>query len=69
MTLTTSVVRARLSTTNLTDLIEATVDLHAHDLADRLRTAHDAYPGPSTGHDLTAHLRKSRWDAGSSLAD
>jgi hypothetical protein len=64
-----AVVRARLATSDLADLIEASVDLYARTLAAQL----DEPPaGPLTraaGKALTARMRKSRWDPGSPLAD
>ncbi|MFD0688039.1 hypothetical protein [Actinomadura fibrosa] len=65
----TAVLRARSSVGRLAELVEATVDLHAADLADRLRPAQQAYADPEAGPRLTTLMRKGRWDPRSTMAD
>ena len=65
----TAMVRARLATSDLADLIEASVDLYTRTLAAQLD---EPAAGPLTraaGRALTARMRKSRWDPDSPLAD
>lgn len=69
ITVATAMVRARLATSDLADLIEASVDLYARALAAQLD---EPATGPLTraaGEALTARMRKSRWDPDSPLAD
>ncbi|GAA4617981.1 hypothetical protein GCM10023195_80510 [Actinoallomurus liliacearum] len=63
----TAMVRGRLATGNLADLIEAAVDLHGTDLAARLGDRPSVTP--ETGGRLTTRMRKDRWDPDSPLAD
>jgi hypothetical protein len=61
------VIKGRLATGNLADLIESTVDLHGADLGPQL-----GRPGPltpATGEQLTTWMLKSRWDPASPMAD
>ena len=66
---TTAIIKARLATGNLADLIEATVDLHSQDLAHKLGEATTGPVTPALGMELTTRMRKSRWDPDSPLAD
>ena len=64
-----AIIKARLATGNLADLIEAAVDLYSGDLTSQLD---EKLTGPMTtamGRKLTTRMRKSRWDPGSPLAD
>lgn len=66
---TTAIIKARLATGNLADLIEAAVDLYSRNLATQMD---ESVTGPVTtaiGRKLTTRMRKSRWDPGSPLAD
>lgn len=66
----TAIIKARLATTNLADLVEAAVDLYSHDLATALDGNQAAGPvTPAAGQALTTHMRKSRWEPGSPLFD
>ncbi|GGT65339.1 hypothetical protein [Actinomadura citrea] len=67
--LVTARVRSRSATTNLAELIEAVVDLHAHELADSVKLAHDTYTDPDVGKRINRFVQKSRWDPTSALAD
>jgi hypothetical protein len=67
ITATAAVIKGRLSTSNLADLIESTVDLHGAELGPQL-----GLPGPltpDTGRQLTTRMLKSRWDPASPMAD
>ena len=62
-------VKARAAVAILTDLVEAAVDLYAHELAAQLGEQ-ISRPLPSdVGRRLTVLMRKSRWEPGSPLAD
>ena len=66
---TTAIIKGRLATGNLADLIESAVDLHGRELATQLG---ERTPGPVTpamGSRLTTRMRKDRWDPASPLAD
>jgi len=63
----TAVIKGRVATGNLADLIESAVDLHGRELGPQL-----GLPGPLTpalGRQLTARMLKSRWDPNSALAE
>ena len=63
-------IRGRLATSNLADLIEATVDLYHHDLTTQLAATPPADPATiALGRQLTTAMRKSRWEPGSPTAD
>lgn len=62
-------VRSRSATANLSELIEAVVDLHARELADSIKTAGDTYTNPDVGRQINRFIQKSRWDPTSALAD
>lgn len=62
-------VRARSAAGQLADLLEATVDLHARELATRMGHPDTAAPlSAAEGQALSALIRKSRWDPDSPLA-
>jgi hypothetical protein len=64
-----ALVKARQATSNLADLIESAVDLYARDLVIALDQDRAGPVTPAVGHQLTAWMRKSRWDPSSPLAD
>ncbi|MFD4605695.1 hypothetical protein ACFWPQ_47760 [Streptomyces sp. NPDC058464] len=68
-TLMTAHLRSRSATANLAALIEAVVDLHAQDLANRVQQTGHTYTDPEVGQQITRLVQKSRWDPGSALAD
>ena len=64
-----AMIKARLATRDLADLIESAVDLHAADLATQLG---QTVTGPVTqgiGRKLTTLMGKARWDPQSPMAD
>ena len=65
----TAIVRARLATGNLADLIESAVDLYGRDLAAQLDQNLGGPLAPAVGRLLTTQMRKSRWDPGSPFAE
>jgi hypothetical protein len=65
----TAIIRARLATGNLADLIESAADLQGRDLAAQLDENLTGPMTPAMGRLLTTRMRKSRWDPGSPLAD
>jgi hypothetical protein len=67
--MTAGTVKARIAVSNLSDLVEAAVDLYAGELAAQLG---ETASNPLTlivGRRLTILMRKSRWEPGSPLAD
>jgi hypothetical protein len=66
---TAGTVRARVAVANLTDLVEAAVDLYAHELAAQLGEPVSRPLPRAVGRRLTVLMRKSRWEPGSPLAD
>jgi len=58
--------KGRRATSNLADLIEATVDLYIRQLIDQIG---DAKSSRVAGRQLTTIMRKSRWDPDSPLAE
>ncbi len=64
---TTAIIKGRLATGNLADLVESAVDLHGSELGPPM-----GLPGPLTpavGRQLTTRMLKSRWDPTSPMAD
>jgi hypothetical protein len=61
--------KARAATANLTNLVEAAVDLYAHELAIQLGEQLSRPLPSDVGRRLTVLMRKSRWEPGSPLAD
>ena len=62
-----AVTKGRLATANLADLIESAVDLHGAALAAQLGQQPSGPLSPAVGAQLTARMRKSRWDPDSPL--
>ncbi len=62
-------VRSRSATANLSELIEAVVDLHARELADSIKMTGDTYTDPDVGQQINRFVQKRRWDPTSVLAD
>jgi hypothetical protein len=66
---TAAIIKARLSTRDLADLIESAVDLHAADLAAQLGQAVTGPVTPGIGKKLTTRMSKTRWNPQSPMAD
>jgi hypothetical protein len=64
-----AMVKARLATNDLADLIEAAVDLHGRDIATKLGHSGSGPVTADIGQELTVLMRKDRWDPRSPLAD
>lgn len=69
MTGATGVIKARQAAGILADLTESTVDLYSRQLAAQVDRTTTGQLTPITGNELTALLRKSRWDPDSPLAE
>ncbi|MEV0027838.1 hypothetical protein [Nocardia sp. NPDC050793] len=69
ITATAGVMKARLATTTLTDLVESAMDLYGADLFTRLEGPATGPITPARGAAVTTLMRKSRWDPQSPLAD
>jgi hypothetical protein len=66
---TAAIIKARLATRDLADLIESAVDLHAADLAAQLGQTVTGPVTPGVGKKLTTRMGKNRWDPQSPTAD
>jgi hypothetical protein len=64
----TGVIKGRVATGNLADLIESAVDLHGAELATQLGEHVNGPVTPVVGRQLSTRMRKSRWDPDSPLA-
>jgi hypothetical protein len=64
---TAAIVKGRVATGNLADLIESAVDLHGAELGPQLGLPDPLTP--TTGRQVTTRMLKSRWDPASPLAD
>jgi hypothetical protein len=65
----TGVIKARQTAGILADLTESTVDLYSRELAAQVGRTITGQLTPITGKELTALIRKSRWDPDSPLAE
>jgi hypothetical protein len=64
-----AILKARLATSNLADLIESAVDLYGRELATQLGHSGTGPMTATLGKELTIQMRKDRWDPRSTLAD
>ena len=69
MTGATGVIKGRQTADILADLTESAVDLYNHALAAQVGRTIPGLLTPTTGKELTALIRKSRWDPDSPLAE